>query len=105
MPEPTKVASQSTHSDASALEEVVRATQPEEHLERKSAELAKKYPPELVPYLNDDYTYAERQQELELVEALLTQKLLKIRGQLQTIREINRTRTYPNIAFQEQTKG
>jgi hypothetical protein len=59
-----------------------------------------KYPPTAVPYLNDAYTYADRQNELELLDNLLSHRLSSVRAELSMIKDINRTRVYPNIVFQ-----
>ena len=63
---------------------------------------AQTYSPSQVPFIDDDYTYADRQIELELLENLLALRLSQTRLKLNTIREINRTRSYPNIAFQDE---
>jgi hypothetical protein len=59
------------------------------------------YPPHSVPYLNDNYTYGDRQNELELLQSLLTFRLSTVNEELAMVREINKKRQYPNIVFKE----
>jgi hypothetical protein len=92
--------SRSLGTDAAELESVIRDTA-EEQAEIASRELAKKYHPSQVPYLDDSYTFGDRQNELELLENLLSFKLADVRNKLTVVREINHARSYPSIAFQD----
>jgi hypothetical protein len=92
----------SNHDDAELADALADSplTPEEQHAEQTSIETAKKYSPSQVPYVNDQYTWAERQLELELMENLLALRLSGVRDELGYVRDINRSRTYPNIAFQ-----
>lgn len=93
--------SQSLGADIAELESMIHDTAEEQQAEIASRELAKKYHPSQVPYLDDSYTFGDRQNELELLENLLSFKLADVRSRLAVVREINRTRSYPSIAFQD----
>jgi len=86
----------------SALEASGSAPAPglEEQATATSATLGKQYHPTQVPYVNDNYTFADREEELRLLQGLLTFRVRVVNEELTQIAEINRTRTYPNIAFQ-----
>ena len=84
--------------DQAELESVL--TPEETKAEATSRELAKKYHPSQVPYVNDAYTWQDRQEELELLQKLLDHRRSGIAAELQAVRQINTDRTYPNIAFQ-----
>lgn len=95
------------HAELDELESVIR-DQPqlqatdntEARAEATSKELGKAYHPSQVPYVNDAYTYQDRQDELELLLKLLDFRKSSLVAELQAVREINTTRSYPNIAFQ-----
>jgi hypothetical protein len=73
--------------------------QQEREAEAASAELGRQYAPEQVPWVNDQYTWADRQLELELMSNLLSSKLAATREELKFVRKVNADRAYPNIAF------
>ena len=73
--------------------------QQERAAEASSAELGRQYAPEQVPWVNDQYTWADRQLELELMSNLLSSKLAATREELKFVRKVNADRAYPNIAF------
>ena len=79
------------------------ATPQERAAESTSAALGKQYHPSQVPYLNDSYTFADREEELRLLQSLLSFRMSVVTAELTQVVEINRTRAYPNIAFQSQT--
>lgn len=97
--------SRSLGTDVAELEDVLKSTAPEKEAENKSSQIGKQYHPSLVPFIDDDYTYQSRQLDLELMENMLVEKLANVRSKLARIREIARTRQYPNIAFQEESRG
>jgi hypothetical protein len=70
-----------------------------------SAALGKKYHPTQVPYLNDSYTFADREEELRFMQSMLTFRLRAVNAELEQLAEINRSRSYPNIAFQAPAAG
>lgn len=80
-------------------------TEAEQQAAKASAELAKQYAPNQVPWLNDQYTYADRVEELELMRSLMAYRMNAINAELAQVRECCRTRTYPNIAFQAPEQG
>ena len=85
----------------SELQELDALLSPEEKkAEATSQELAKKYHPSQVPYVNDAYTWQDRQEELELLLKLLDFRRASAVAELQQVRQINADRSYPNIAFQ-----
>ena len=92
------------HAELDELESVIRDQAPtqeqEARAEATSKELGKAYHPSQVPYINDAYTYQDRQDELELLLKLLDFRKSSVIAELQAVREINTTRSYPNIAFQ-----
>lgn len=79
-------------------------TEAEQQAAATSAELAKQYAPNQVPWINDQYTYADRVEELELMRSLLAYRMNAVNAELAQVRECCRTRTYPNIAFQAPEK-
>jgi uncharacterized FlaG/YvyC family protein len=63
--------------------ELDSALQAQEHAaEASSAEIGRQYSPEQVPWVNDQYTWADRQLELELMSNLLSSKLAATREEL-----------------------
>lgn len=69
-----------------------------------SAEIGRQYSPGEVPWINDQYTWADRQLELELLSNLLSTRLSDVRAELKFVRDVNANRAYPNIAFNSATR-
>jgi hypothetical protein len=60
---------------------------------------SKRYAPIQVPFVNQGYTYFDRQNDLELMQTLLSHRLASVRAELEAVKQINATRSYPDIAF------
>lgn len=84
------------------LDSALGETPAEQKAAATSQELAKQYAPNQVPWLNDQYTYADRVSELQLMRNLLAFRLQTVDAELSQVNECCRTRTYPNIAFQSE---
>jgi len=90
--------------EAQELDAALGETPQERQAAATSQELAKRYAPNQVPWLNDQYTYADRVQELQLMRNLLSFRLQTVQAELSQVEECCRTRNYPNIAFQSEDK-
>lgn len=88
--------------EAQELDAALGETPQEKQASATSQELAKRYAPNQVPWLNDQYTYADRVNELQLMRNLLAFRLQTVDAELAQVNECCRTRNYPNIAFQSE---
>jgi hydroxylamine reductase (hybrid-cluster protein) len=106
---------QTTNSDdAELMDAINEADAAQEHVEDQaaaeqqametSAQIGKQYSPGEVPWINDQYTWADRQLELELLSNLLSTRLSDVRAELKFVRDVNASRAYPNIAFNSDTR-
>jgi hypothetical protein len=91
--------------EAQELGSALGETPQERQAAATSQELAKNYAPNQVPWLNDQYTYADRVQELQLMRNLLSFRMQAVQAELAQVEECCRARNYPNIAFQSEDKG
>ena len=90
--------------EAQELDAALGETPQERQAAATSQELAKRYAPNQVPWLNDQYTYADRVQELQLMRNLLSFRMQAVQAELAQVEECCRARNYPNIAFQSEDK-
>jgi hypothetical protein len=83
-------------ADAAELSDVLRETAGSAKPDKRQ------YRPDQVPFLDDTYSWADRQSELELLSNLLTLRLKAVHAELAHVRTVCQTRDYPsNIAFQD----
>ena len=91
----------SAEADQAAAAAQAPETPEEAQAAAASAAEGTKYHPSQVPYLNDAYTFQDRQEELVLMRTLLNMQLRCVNEELAQITHINNTRSFPTIAFQQ----